>query len=309
MASEYGNDCIQETAMKKYFGYTAFRPLQKETISATLAGKDVLTVVGTGGGKTLMFLLPAIISEDVTLVVSPIKSLIEDTAKRCHNLDISICKFTGDVPMEIQKTQLENIGNYKIIIATPEMLQEGMLLYQAITDMHLARIVFDEAHTITTWGSTFRPAFKEISGNLAKLKCPKLLLSATVTARIQESLMEIFGRFDILRETVYRSNLMFEVKERSSKYLEEISCYVNEQSELGHCGIVYCVIPHDVDRLHSELLKRGVKAVKYHGQLADAVKQASFTKWSSGEVNVIVANSSFGMGIDKHDVRYVITCD
>ncbi|CAB4042608.1 ATP-dependent DNA helicase, partial [Paramuricea clavata] len=113
---QFGEDLL-EPVLKKYFSHESFRPLQKETIEANLAGKSVLTVVGTGGGKTLMFLLPGILSDKLSLIVSPIISLIDDTLLRCHNLEISVCKFTDDVPIE---------------------LQEG-------------RIVFDEVHTIATW--------------------------------------------------------------------------------------------------------------------------------------------------------------
>jgi superfamily II DNA helicase RecQ len=116
------------TTLRKYFGHETFLPLQKETIEATLAGKSALTVVGTGGGKTLMFLLPAILCDKLSLVVSPIKSLIDDTVLRCQNLGISACKFTGDVPNEVQIYQVECIQQYRVIVATPEMLQEGMLL-------------------------------------------------------------------------------------------------------------------------------------------------------------------------------------
>ncbi len=130
------------------------------------------------------------------------------------------------------------------------MLQEDMLLHQATASLDLGRIVyvFDEAHTIATWGSTFRPVFKEICLNLAKLTCPKLLLSATVTAKLQQTLMDVFGRLLVFRETIYRENLIFEVAERSPKYIQEIATFVREKCTLGHCGIIYCVLPHDQER-------------------------------------------------------------
>ena len=218
-------------------------------------------------------------------------------------LGSSACEFTGDVPPEIQGMQVEHIQQYRVIVATPEMLQEGMLFHQEIASLDLGRIVFDEAHTIATWGSTFRPVFKEICMDLAKLPCPKLLLNATVTTKLQQTLMDVFGRLLVFRETVYRENLIFEVVERSPKHIEEIASFVREECTLGHCGIIYCVLPHDVDKIHSELLKRGLDAVKYHGQLSDEVKQTSFLKWLNGDVGIMVANSSFGMGIDKPDVR------
>ena len=197
---EFGEGLLK-SALTKYFGHETFRPLQKETIEATLAGKSVLTVVGTGGGKTLMFLLPALISDKLSLVVSPIKSLIDDTLLRCQNLRISACKFTGEVSHEIQKMQLQKIQQYRVVVATPEMLEKSMLLCQAIASMNLGRIVFDEAHTIATWGNTFRPVFREICLDLAKLSCPKLLLSATVTAKLQQTLVDVdvFGRLLVFR--------------------------------------------------------------------------------------------------------------
>ena len=115
--------------------------------------------------------------------------------------------------------------------------------------------------------------------------------------------MDIFGRFLVFRETVYRENLKFEVVSRMPKHIDEIGTFVREQCTLGHCGIIYCVIPRDVDNIHSELLKRGLAAIKYHGHLSDEVKQANVTKWMNGEVGIMVADSSFGMGIDKPDVR------
>ena len=115
--------------------------------------------------------------------------------------------------------------------------------------------------------------------------------------------MDIFGRLLVFRESVYRENLSFEVAERTPKHIDEIASFVRDKCTIGHCGIIYCVIPHDVDRIHSELLKHGLSAVKYHGQLSDEVKQAGFSKWLNGDVCIMVANSSFGMGIDKRDVR------
>ena len=135
-----------------------------------------------------MFLLPVTIFDKLSLVVSPIKSLIDDTLLRCQNLEISACKFSGEVPHEIQKMQVQKIQQYRVVVATPEMLEKSMLLCQAIASMNLGRIVFDEAHTIATWGNTFRPVFREICLDLAKLPCPKLLLSATVTGKLQQTL-------------------------------------------------------------------------------------------------------------------------
>ncbi|XP_028407551.1 ATP-dependent DNA helicase Q1-like [Dendronephthya gigantea] len=245
---------LVDNTLRQYFGFTSFRPLQRETIITTMNGKDAMTVVGTGGGKTLMYLLPAVISAKTTLVVSPILSLIDDILARCYNLSIPACKFTGDVPKEVQTTQQLNIKQYKIVVGTPEMLKDeefNSTVMSMIEKNELERIVFDEAHTIISWG-----------------------------------------------------NLFLKVQERTSKFNNDLKSFILERKD--DSGIIYCVLPKDVSLIHAGLSKNGIDCVKYHGKLSEEVKSNSYSKWVKGECKVIVANSSFGMGIDKKDVRYVI---
>jgi len=299
---------IIDDALKKFFKFTCFRSLQKETILATMSQKDVLTVVGTGGGKTLMYLLPAVLSEKATLVVCPLKSLIDDLVIRCNTLNIDCCKFTGDVLEDDLKLQLDAINNYRVMFATPEMLEYGshlrVKIEQLIENDGIERIVFDEAHTISTWGNTFRPVYKTVTEQLAKAKCPKLLLSATIPLKLENDLRETFGNFITYRTSIYRDNLLLQVVERSSKMFDDLADFIESHRE--ESGIVYCVIPNDVAKVHAELVKRGISAVKYHGQLSEHVKSTSLSKWMRGDVKVMVANSSFGMGIDKSNVRYIL---
>ena len=160
-----GSDLIEST-FKNYFGYTSFLPLQQETIMSTMAGENVLTVAGTGRGKSLMYLLSAVLSSKVTMVISPFESLIDDSLIRCLNLNISACKFTGDVPLHTRTEQVNDLKNYRVIFVTPECLEDGETLRQKVDELltlnTLERIVFDEAHTISTWGSTFRPKYKTV---------------------------------------------------------------------------------------------------------------------------------------------------
>ena len=184
------------------------------------------------------------------------------------------------------------------------MLAEGAELLEKTQGTNIVeRTVVDEAHTICSWGNTFRPVYKAVAENPSKLKCAKLLLSAMVPEVHQLSLQEMFGNVTILRDSVFRENLFVEVKERPTKFYDEPTCFIREK---GKGGIVYCVFPDDVSKIQAELVKRNIICVKYHDQLSLAVREASFAKWSSGEVDVIVANSAFGMGIDKSDVRYVV---
>ena len=295
------NTELVDATLRVYFGYDSFRPLQKETIVTTMSGNNVLTVVGTGGGKTLMYLLPAVLAS------KPTRASLH---QRCINLGITACRFTGDVPQSVRDEQLNKLDDFKVILTTPECLAAGEPLRLAIDTLNttdkLERIVFDEAHTISTWGNTFRPVYKNVCESISRAGCPKLLLSATVPSRVERDLKEIFGGFTIHRRTVYRDNLFLEVVDRSGKFYDDLASYVKDQERKGASGIIYCVLPHDVSNVHAELLKRGINVVKYHGQLSEEVKVASHTKWMNGEVNIIVANSSFGMGIDKSNVRYVI---
>ena len=297
---------IIDNALRQYFGFMSFRPLQRETIMATMSGKDVMTVVGTGGGKTLMYLLPAVISAKTTLVISPITSLIDDTLGRCHDLGISACKFTGEVPKHVRDSQLLNIETQKVVLGTPEIFTGELnnTVLSMIGKNQIDRIVFDEAHTIISWGNSFRPIYRDVCEQFAKTSCPKLLLSATIPIRIETELKNIFCDLDVFRSSIFRENLQLEVQELTSKFYDILKNFILEREH--DCGIVYCVLPKDVSTVHAELIKNGVNCVKYHGQLSEELKTNSFTKWMNGECKVIVANSSFGMGIDKEDVRYVL---
>jgi ATP-dependent DNA helicase RecQ len=133
--------------------------------------------------------------------------------------------------------------------------------------------VFDEAHTISSWGNTFRPNYKDVCKNLCNAKYPKLFLSAIVPLKVENDLREICGDFTVLRRIVYRENLYLEVVERTGKFLDQLSDFISQNEGAG--GIVYCVLPKDVCKIHGELLKRGINAWKYHGKLSDAVKLSS----------------------------------
>ena len=167
------DEVIDET-LHRYFCYPNFRRLQRDIIKATLSGKNVLGILGTGSGKSLTFLLPAVLSSAITFVVVPTTALIDDMLACCQDLSIASCKFTGSTPKEHQKSQLENFDSFKVIFATPEMI-EGDLV-DKVKCSKVEKIVFDDAHMITTWGNTFRPVYKATCEQLSKLA---VLLSVT----------------------------------------------------------------------------------------------------------------------------------
>ena len=296
---------LMESTLNKYFNPHSFKPLQKEIISTTMNGKNVLGVIGTGGGKSLTFMLPAVLADQPAIVVVPTLSLIDDLLSRCLTLDIPACKITGEIPVDIRNSCLEERAKFKLVFCTPEMFANKNVL-EKLMSVHVERIVFDEAHTVCSWGNMFRPQYRSAANALAKFPCPKLLLSATIPHQLVLELSEVFGTLEVIKGTVLRDNMFLHVQEKPSgnKFYDELAQYILNRKD--ECGIVYSVFPSDVLKIHSELLKRNVMCVQYHGQLSQPVKEASFQKWTSGEVKVMVAKTSFGMGVDNRNVRFII---
>ena len=243
-------DKIIEGTLHCYFCYQNFKPLQRDIIKATLSGKNMLGILGTG--KSLTFLLPAVLSSTPTFVVAPTTALIDDMLVRCQDLNIVSCKFTGSTTKEHQKSQLENFGSHKVIFASPEMV-EGDLM-DKIKSSKVEQIVFDKAHIITTWRNTLCPVYKAVCEQLSKLRIPKLLLSATVPANCQEELLNIFGTFMVIRNTVFRDSLVLEVQDRPSgpKFYDRLALFIKEHKG---CGILYCVFTSDVTKIHAEMIE------------------------------------------------------
>ncbi|XP_028394419.1 mediator of RNA polymerase II transcription subunit 34-like [Dendronephthya gigantea] len=242
-------------------------------------------------GFAVITLLPAVIYAKTTLVVSPILSLIDDILARYHNLSIPAGKFTGDVPKEVQTTQQLNIKQYKIVFGTLEMLKDeefNSTVMSMIEKNELERIVFDEAHTIISWGNTFHPIYRKVCEELAKTPCPKLLLSATVPAKVEYELKHVFNGLVVFRSSIFRGDLFLKVQERTSMFDNDLKSFILERKD--DSGIIYCVLPKDVSLIHADLLKNGIDCVKYNGKLSEEVKSNSYSKWVKGECKVIVAN-------------------
>lgn len=296
---------LVENILNNIFNHQSFKPLQKEIIFSTMDCKNVLGVLGTGGGKSLTFMLPAVLADNPTIVVIPTLSLIDDLLRRSFALGITACKISGDIPDNARDSSLRELNTFKLIFCTPEMFVNKNIS-DKFKNNNIERIVFDEAHTICSWGNTFRPHYKAAAIELAKFPCPKLLLSATIPHQMILELSEMFGRLEVIKGTVLRDNIVLSVEEKpiGNKFYDELAQFV--QCRKDEYGIIYGVFPSDVSKIHSELLKRNVNCVKYHSQLSQSVKEASYHRWTSGEVKVMVANASFGMGVDNTKVRFVI---
>lgn len=295
-----------EAILEQYWGFTSFRPLQKEIISALLEKKDVIALLPTGGGKSLCFQVPALIQPGICIVVSPLIALMEDQVKALQAKNIKAMALTGGIPFKEVDTMLDNCiyGNYKFLYLSPERLQQE-LVQERIKQMQVNLIAVDEAHCISQWGHDFRPAYRNISV-LRGIKPEVNLVGLTATATIpvvkdiaeQLELKEV----KILQKSFLRENLAYIVREAEDKnyYLEQLL------KEHEASGIIYVRTRKATIELEQHLSKKGISATSFHGGLPKSEKLKRLDQWLKEEKRIVVATSAFGMGIDKPNVRTVV---
>ena len=312
-------------AMKDRFHLRGFRPNQLEAINATLSGKDTFVLMPTGGGKSLCYQLPSIVTsgrtQGVTVVISPLLSLMHDQVDHLQKLNIQALLINGEVPAQHRKLVLSSLKNpqpqrfCQLLYITPEMINQNAAIRSSLLDLHrrrqLARIVIDEAHCVSQWGHDFRPDYKQL-GQLRKdyKDVPIMALTATATENVKIDVMHNLNmdKCETFSQSFNRPNLSYEVrnKGKSRKVLEDIAQTINA-SYRGQSGIIYCLSKKNCERLAEELQKEySIKAHHYHAAMEPEEKKRVQREWQSGKYSVIVATIAFGMGIDKPDVRYVI---
>lgn len=292
----------------RYFGYTSFRSGQAELIDAQLSGRDVFGILPTGGGKSLCYQIPALMMEGITLVVSPLISLMKDQVSSLKNMGVSAAYVNSSLSPNQVRLVLRNIQQekYKIVYIAPErLLTENFLA--AICDLKIAMLAVDEAHCISQWGPDFRPSYLHITEFLGMLKYRPVVsaFTATATYEVREDIVHILGLQDPLRViTGYdRPNLRFEVMRprNKSQALQEFV-----ESRLEKSGIVYCSTRKEVEKVCLMLQSWGISATRYHAGLPEEERHASQDDFVYDRCKVMVATNAFGMGIDKSNVGYVI---
>ncbi|KGI88870.1 DNA helicase RecQ [Megasphaera elsdenii] len=297
-----------ESLLKQYFGYTSFRPGQHEVIQTLLDGRDCLAIMPTGAGKSICFQLPALIQPGVTLVISPLISLMKDQVDSLVNQEIPATYINSQCTFEESKARFAAIraGWVKLVYISPERL-ENEFFTSFMQSLPISMFIIDEAHCVSQWGHDFRPSYCAIKDWIAALPRRPVVgaFTATATEKVKEDMMTLLG---LEKERIFiggfdRPNLYFRVV-RTNRKLDFALAYVQQHQE--DSGIIYAATRKEVDRVYEELTRRGIRAGCYHAGLSDDVRRTMQDAFTYDRLQVIVATNAFGMGIDKSNVRYVI---
>ncbi len=302
------NTLQKNQILKQYFGYDTFREGQEELIDSILAGKDVLGIMPTGAGKSLCFQVPALMLPGITLVVSPLISLMRDQVQALVANGIPAAFINSTLSASQTAKAIDNARNnrYKIIYAAPERLElpEFMGFLQKAD---ISMVTVDEAHCVSQWGQNFRPSYLKIRDMLEKLpKRPVIsAFTATATSEVKEDIIRLLnlGEPQVLITGFNRENLSFEVKKPTDKYGTVLN-YLKENSDKS--GIIYCSTRKTVEEVCSRLMGDGYKATRYHAGLTEEERTRNQDDFIYDRKAVMIATNAFGMGIDKSNVAFVI---
>ena len=298
-----------EQILKSVFGYDKFRPGQREIIQNILDGRDTLAVMPTGGGKSLCYQIPALIFDGITVVVSPLISLMQDQVGALLENGVSAAFLNSTLNLDEYKKTVRDIksGGAKLLYLSPEALAtERVKSILREADVPVSCVTIDEAHCISEWGHDFRPDYMEIAAFRNEFKdAVCLALTATATKQVQADIVRNLKlkKPAVLVSSFNRANIFLNVQPRTDG-IGQIVEFLQEHKEQS--GIIYCLSRKEVDSITEELQARGFSAMSYHAGLSDQERADHQNKFIKSQVDVIVATVAFGMGINKPDVRFVI---
>lgn len=296
------------SVLKEYFGHSAFRPGQEELVDGVLAGRDVLGVMPTGGGKSLCYQVPALLLPGTALVVSPLISLMQDQVAALRGAGVPAAFLNSSLTSEQFTETCRDIrrGAYRLVYVAPERLENAYFVSMA-QGVEISLVAVDEAHCVSQWGQDFRPSYLKIAEFLSKLpkRPPVAAFTATATARVREDIAQLLGLRDPVSVVTGfdRANLFFEVR-RPKKKLAAVSALVQERR--GKSGIIYCATRAKVEQVCAALAGEGVPATRYHAGLDEEERTRNQNDFQFDRCTVMVATNAFGMGIDKSNVSFVI---
>ncbi len=299
--------------LKNFFGFTSFKGQQEAIIKNLLNGKDTFVLMPTGGGKSLCYQLPALISEGTAIVVSPLIALMKNQVDliRGFSLEDGIAHFINS---SLRKSEINKVkedvlnGKTKLLYLAPESLNKSENI-EFLKDVNISFYAIDEAHCISEWGHDFRPEYRRIRPMIESIKrAPIIALTATATPKVQHDILKNLGidNATIFKDSFNRPNLYYEVRLKDNPE-KQIIKFIKENP--GKSGIIYCMSRKKVEELAQKLQVNGIKAVPYHAGMDAKTRNKHQDMFLMEEVEVIVATIAFGMGIDKPDIRYVIHYD
>ena len=296
--------------LREQFGYDAFRPGQQKVIEAILSGQDALGIMPTGAGKSLCYQVPALVLPGITLVISPLVSLMHDQVRALVGNGIPAAYLNSQLSPAQQEEVLRRAlgGAYKLFYIAPERLDDTRFQSFA-AQTPIALVAVDEAHCVSQWGQDFRPSYLGIAAFIGQLpqRPPVTAFTATATPRVADDIERLLGLRHPLRVVTGfdRPNLRFEVHQLTEKRkLARTAAHALERQ--NDSGIVYCSTRKDVERVQEALVEAGVRATRYHAGLSTNERTANQRAFVNDDALVMVATNAFGMGIDKSNVRYVI---
>lgn len=295
--------------LKHYFGYDQFRTGQKELIDHIIEKRDVLGIMPTGGGKSLCYQLPALMMEGVTLVISPLISLMKDQVDALNEMGVASTFINSTLSSaEIEGRIYDTMaGSYKLLYVAPERLNTSAMSY-LVNQVKIDLIAVDEAHCISQWGHDFRPSYKSIPSFVNRFKIRPVVAAFTATATRQivseiKNLLELQNPYQ-LTTGFDRPNLMFKVIKPANKF-RYVKTYLEQRSE-DETGIIYCATRKNVESLTRKLKDLGYRVEGYHGGMSGEIRKDVQESFMFDRTQMIVATNAFGMGIDKPDVRFVV---
>lgn len=291
--------------LKQYWGYDSFRSKQEDAIHSILDAKDTLTLLPTGGGKSICFQVPALMMEGICVVISPLIALMNDQVTALKAKNIRALAITSGMSFSELDIALDNCiyGNYKFLYLSPERLESDMV-QQRLKKMNINLLAVDEAHCISEWGYNFRPSYLKIAEIREITTAPIIALTATATPLVVKDIQEKlkFDNENVISTSFYRDELSYVVLKQDDKDSKLIQIL----NRLKGTSIIYCRTRKETKRIHLLLSEYGITSHYYHAGL-DVLERASKQKqWQLNHVRVMVATNAFGMGIDKNDVRLVI---
>ncbi len=294
--------------LKKYFGYDAFRPGQEKIVNQILHQENTLAIMPTGGGKSICYQIPGLAQDGITIVISPLISLMKDQVDALHSLGVAATYINSSLTTEEQFSRLAEIrnGEYSFVYVAPERFDSNAF-FDAINSLNVSLIAFDEAHCISQWGHDFRPSYRTVVQAVNQLRNRPVLigLTATATTEVIRDLQQLLDVEDnaVVNTGFARNNLMFQVvkgHDRQGYVMDYLKAHQDDT------GIIYAITRKQVDQLYFLLQEKGFSVRKYHAGMSEEARKEAQNDFIYDNAQVMVATNAFGMGIDKSNVRYVL---